>query len=166
MKPKDLLILESIYVTKILKEESQVGGEHWGTVNNDSGNYEIFVGDVVRASNATVKPVNVAVDKFTPPQNLREPENVEKYTKTMLEGKWDWNKPVHASYWKEHDTWDSYDGNHRVAAAIEANKVHPNTVKFIPTIDVSGIIDNTIQNFNKGVKTVIGGVEIRIKKKN
>ena len=152
-------LLEEAYLSIYLKEDNQVGGDHWGLV----GEYNIYVKDVVNAADKTVKAVNEPIDKFIEPDNLRTPENAEKYAQTMLSGQWKWT-PVYCSLWE--GKYYPYDGNHRVAAAFMANKQKPNTVTHIPVRDVQGIIDQSINNFEKGKETVIGGVKIQIKRKS
>lgn len=159
MKSKDRQLLEEAYKSIYLKEDNQVGGDHWGLV----GDYNIYVKDVINAADKTVKAVSEPIEKFNRPTNLRTPENAENYAKKMLAGEWKWT-PVYCQHWN--GMYDSYDGNHRVAAAFMANEQKPNTVTHIPVIDVDGIINQTINNFKQGKETVVGGVKIRIKNKN
>jgi len=156
----DQILLEEAY-QRIL--ESDVGGNHWGPVTDDSGKtFHIYVKDVCNAADKTVKAVNEPIEKFETPTNLRDFKNVKKYKQLILNGQWKWT-PVYCQLYQ--GTYTAYDGNHRIAAALEANKVKPGIVKMIPVRDVAGIIDQTIANFKRGKKTVIGGVEIQIKEK-
>ena len=160
MKNKDTQLLEEAYEKVLLNEDGDVGGNHWGSVSSEGKSYSIYVMDVIKAADKTVKAVESPIEQFIPPTNLRTPANVEKYKQDILAGKWKWT-PVYAQLWQ--GKYTAYDGNHRIAAAIEANKKRPGIVKTIPVRDVAGIIDQTIKNFKSGKETVIGGVPVRIK---
>ena len=162
----DQQLLAEAYEKIYLLEDDQVGGDHWGLV----GDYNIYVKDVINAADKTVKAVNEPINKFQDPRvdregnpkKLRTPENAEKYKNTMLAGQWKWT-PVYCQFWE--GKYDAYDGNHRIAAAIMANELKPDTVTHIPVREVGKIIDLAIQNFNQGKETEVGGIKIRIKKK-
>jgi len=140
---------------------NQVGGNHWGPIQGSDGKtYNLYVKDVCNAADKTVKAINEPVEKFVPPTNLRQPENVEKYKQSILKGEWKWT-PVYCQLYQ--NKYYAYDGNHRIAAALEANKIKPGIVKIIPVRDVANIIDQTIVNFKNNKKTIIGGVEVKIK---
>jgi len=137
--------------------EHKVGGEHWAKMGDDEGNTNyVYVKDILDAADKTIKTKIVKTDKFNKP-GIAKPKNVKKYADDMKNGNWDWEKsgPIYGDLWE--GKYGAFDGNHRLAAAIEAG------LEEVPFKNVGDIISKAISNKKRNKETIIGGVKIRVK---
>ena len=123
-------------------------GEHWIKIRDT----EIWVKDIIDAiTNETIVTVSPHVFK----RKVLDKQGVIAKAALMLEGKWEWRKPIISKRIYPGQPLIAIDGNHRVAAAILAG------IDQVPVIWVDHIINEVLEDKRSDVMIIRNSVIIR-----